>query len=227
MGRAMVKRGSVWGCVLLAFLAGGVASAAELRGQVALVTPGQDASPVYDLNQTAVIFKPDTPLTLHPLPSGVSMTMRGKSFVPHVLLVTVGTTVTFPNADYILHNAFSTTPADSFDMGLYNHGKGKSVNFDHPALVRVYCNVHHQMFAYILVLDTPYFVMADAAGRFDLRHLPPGPGELIVWHPRARLWRTHLADTGGAVQVTLAAVRRGIPPHFNKYGRPYVNTPTY
>jgi hypothetical protein len=107
-------------------------------------------------------------------------------------------------------------------MGLYGNGPGKAKTFSHPGLVRVYCNVHHEMFAYILVLDTPYFASIGNDGDFTLRGLPAGPGELTLWNPRGEVWREHL-DTlpGQPLALQLKVNRFAVPEHFNKFGKPY------
>ena len=207
---------------LLFLLAWGVAaSAADLRGHVNLSGPDSQTS-LADLQDTVVFYKPDAPVRVHPLTGDLTITMHGKSFAPHVLAITAGSTVRFPNTDPILHNVFSTSSPNDFDMGLYGTGSGKTKTFEHAGLVRVYCNVHHQMFAYILVLDTPYFTAVHEDGSFDLASLPNGPGEVTVWNPRGEVWRQHLdAATAGALSVELKLTRNGVPAHFNKFGKPY------
>ncbi|HLW74417.1 MAG TPA: hypothetical protein VKT74_05055 [Gammaproteobacteria bacterium] len=207
------------------FLAGIVvssaASAAGLHGQVSLVS-GDIQSSLADLTDTVVFYKPDSEVRVRPLGGDLTITMRGKSFVPHVLAITDGSTVRFANSDPILHNVFSTSSPNDFDMGLYGTGPGKTKTFDHTGLVRVYCNVHHEMFAYILVLDTPYFTTVHEDGSFDLGSIPPGPGELTVWNPRGEVWRQHLAGLSvDALSVQLKLTRNGVPAHFNKFGKPY------
>ena len=201
------------------------AFAADLRGHVDLVGPDNQTS-LADLQDTVVFFKPDATAHVKPLAGDLTITMHGKSFVPHVLPVTEGSTVRFPNTDPILHNVFSTSSPNDFDMGLYGTGTGKSKTFGHAGLVRVYCNVHHQMFAYILVLDTPYFTSVHEDGNFDLASLPAGPGTITVWNPRGEVWRQHVdAVMPELLSVELKLTRNGVPQHFNKYGKPYDKNP--
>ena len=205
------------------------AAAADLTGRVTLLSAVPDAGP-QDAGDTVVFFKPDAPVRVHPLPGDLTMTMQGKSFAPHVLPVTEGSTVRFANGDPILHNVFSSSAGNDFDMGLYGHGPGKTKTFSRPGLVRVYCNVHHEMFAYILVLDTPYFAMVGADGAFELHGLPAGPGVITLWNPRGEVWREHLdALPAQSLALQLKVSRYGIPEHFNKFGRPYDKnaTPEY
>lgn len=151
----------------------------------------------------------------------VMNTLR-KQFNPRALPIVVGASVRFPNNDPILHNAFSTTSGNEFDVGLYGQGEGEAVLFKKTGLVRVYCNVHHSMVAHILVLDTPHFTSPDAQGRFVLRDLPAGAGELFVWHERATLWRKLLdVQADQTLDVALNLGKRRVPPHLNKFGKPY------
>jgi len=195
--------------------------AAELRGHVKLVSADNQTS-LADLQDTVVFYKPDAQVRVKPLAGDLTITMHGKSFVPHVLPITAGSTVRFANTDPILHNVFSSSAPNDFDMGLYGTGPGKTKTFDHAGLVRVYCNVHHQMFAYILVLDTPYFAEVNEDGSFELASLPAGPGEVTVWNPRGEVWRQHLDGIGpDGLSVELKLIRNGVPAHFNKFGKPY------
>src|SRR5215831_18465435 len=86
----------------------------------------------------------------------VTMLQKNKMFTPHILPVTAGATIDFPNGDPIFHNAFSTYSGQIFDIGLYSPGKSRSVRFERPGIVRVFCNIHPSMSAIILVLTTPY-----------------------------------------------------------------------
>ncbi|MFI5268994.1 MAG: hypothetical protein ACHQ7M_16585 [Chloroflexota bacterium] len=210
------------GAALLAFaMAAQQADAADLKGSVRLLGGDEPAS-ASDFQDTVVFYTPDTRPKVRPLAIGNSVMMRGKSFVPHVLTVTTGTAVSFPNGDPILHNIFSTSAGDSFDLGLYGHGESKSVTFQHAGLVRVYCNVHHEMFAYVLVLDTPFFTHPQDDGSFDLAALPAGPGVLTIWNPRGELFREHLDAPGTApLAIEIKLNHAGVPTHFNKFGKPY------
>lgn len=205
------------------------AFAVDLKGRITLVEPAADAG-LSDAGDTVVFFTPDAKTRVKPLPTVSVITMQGKSFVPHVLTVTQGSAVRFANDDMILHNVFSTSPGNDFDMGFYGHGPGRTKTFERPGLVRVYCNVHHEMFAYILVLNTPYYTEVGDDGSFLLRRLPAGPGEITVWNPRGQVWREHVDSPASAtVDVKLTLSRFAVPAHFNKFGRPYnkVDDPGY
>lgn len=111
---------------------------------------------------------------------------HGERFVPHVLPVVVGATVEFPNDDPIYHNVFSLSRVRTFDLGRYPRGSSRSVRFDTPGVVQVFCHIHADMSGYILVLENPYFVVPDAQGHFVLDGVPPGDYRLITWHERIR-----------------------------------------
>lgn len=109
-----------------------------------------------------------------------------KRFDPEVLPIVVGTTVDFPNDDTIYHNVFSLSKAKPFDLGIYEQGGSRSVTFDQPGLVKLYCNIHSQMAAYILVLPNAYFAMTDPHGRFVIADAPLGTATVRAWYPRSR-----------------------------------------
>ena len=207
-------------------MAASATCAADLKGHVTLLSPSGDSS-LLDLADTVVFFRPDTAVKVKPLSGDITMTMQGKSFAPHVLTVTQGSTVRFANGDPILHNVFSTSEHNDFDLGFYGRGKAKTATFEHAGLVRVYCNVHHEMFAYILVLDTPYFTSVENDGQFEIKNLPAVPGEITIYNPRGQPWRQHV--DGGPLKpldLQLTMVQRsGAPVHLNKLGKPYSNNP--
>ena len=105
-------------------------------------------------------------------------------FVPHVLPILVGTTIRFLNSDEVYHNVFSYSPAKSFDLGRYAKGKYRSVNFDRPGVVKIYCDIHTHMSAFILVLQNPYFTTTDEDGNFTIKDVPPGTYTIKAWYGR-------------------------------------------
>ena len=110
------------------------------------------------------------------------MDQRNETFVPHVLAVTVGTTVDFPNSDNIYHNVFSLRGPRPFDLGRYAAGRSKSVRFDRPGIVRVFCEIHSHMSAYILVFSHRYFAVTDDEGRYRIDDVPPGTYTVMAWN---------------------------------------------
>jgi len=115
-------------------------------------------------------------------PARATLDQRHETFVPHVLAIPTGTTVDFPNSDRIFHNVFSLSKAARFDLGRYAAGRSKSVRFDRPGIVRVFCDIHSHMNAFILVFSHPFFAVTDAEGRYRLDNVPPGTYNVIAWH---------------------------------------------
>lgn len=195
----------------------------EVAGQILLTANGKPLR-LDEAREAVVYFKSAVNVPLVPPKTPLIMRTERKTFVPSVLPILQNSKVSFPNSDPILHNAFSTAKGNLFDTGLYGKGEGESHTFTNVGVVRVYCNVHHSMMANILVLNTPFFASPDIQGRFRLKNLPTGPGELFVWHERSSLWRKRLTiGASGEIieQISLPISKKRIPPHLNKFGRPY------
>ena len=110
------------------------------------------------------------------------MDQRNETFVPHVLAITTGTTVDFPNSDKFYHNVFSLSKARPFDLGRYAAGSSRPVRFDRAGIVRVFCDIHSHMNAYVLVFNHPFFAMTDGSGRYRIENVPPGTYGVIAWN---------------------------------------------
>jgi plastocyanin len=197
--------------------------AEDLRGKVELLAKGgRGPARGSDVKQAIVYYEPASPQPLRAAGAPFEMVTRKKEFTPRVLAVPQGSRVRFPNQDPILHNVFSVSGGNKFDLGLYRMGPGKDKRFEEPGLVRVYCNVHHDMVASILVLDTPFFTSPSATGEFALTGLPRGKGKLTVWHEQAEPWSMDVELPGpGPVAARVEVVKPLIPPHLNKSGQSY------
>jgi plastocyanin len=110
------------------------------------------------------------------------MDQRGERFVPHVLAITTGTIVDFPNSDRIYHNVFSLSKTRQFDLGRYAVGHSKPVRFDRAGVVRVFCDIHSHMNAFILVFSHPFYSLTDNDGRYRIDNVPPGTYNVIAWN---------------------------------------------
>jgi len=118
--------------------------------------------------------------------SRARMDQRNETFVPRVLAIVAGTTVDFPNNDVTYHNVFSLSPARSFDLGRYAAGRSRSVRFDRPGIVRVFCEIHSHMSAHILVFGHRYFAVTDEDGSYRIPDVPPGTYTVVAWHESDR-----------------------------------------
>jgi plastocyanin len=110
------------------------------------------------------------------------MDQRNETFVPHVLAITTGTTVDFPNSDKFYHNVFSLSKTRRFDLGRYSAGHSRTVRFDNPGIVRVFCEIHSHMNAFILVFSHPFFGLTAADGRYRIDRVPAGTYNVIAWN---------------------------------------------
>jgi plastocyanin len=115
-------------------------------------------------------------------PVRLRMDQRNETFVPHILAVTTGTVIDFPNNDSTYHNVFSLSKTKRFDLGRYARGHSKSVRFDRPGIVRVFCDIHSHMSAFVLVFGHRYFAVTDEAGAYRIANIPPGTYTVAAWH---------------------------------------------
>jgi len=113
----------------------------------------------------------------------VVLDQRNLAFSPHVLAIRVGTTVQFPNRDRVFHNVFSFRDGKRFDLGMYPVGAVRNVTFARPGLSRIFCNIHPNMAAYVMALDSGYFAVSDSSGRFLIEAVPSGTYVYHAWHP--------------------------------------------
>jgi plastocyanin len=136
-----------------------------------------------------------------------TMRQRDERFVPHVLPIVAGTAVAFPNDDPIYHNVFSLSRAKSFDLGRFARGESRTIVFPRAGLVQVFCHIHADMSAYILVLDNRFFAKPDSSGHFAIDGIPPGEYRLVAWHERIH----PISQPVRVVAGQTTAVRLSIP----------------
>jgi plastocyanin len=161
------------------------------------------------------------------MPGNFTLLQKNKMFTPHLLVVPVGSSVVFPNADPFFHNVFSLFDGKRFDLGLYEAGSTRSVVFSREGVSYIFCNIHSEMSAVVIALTTPFYGIADAKGDFLLKDVPEGNYDLHVWvegqHQsflEQQIRRVHIAGNS----VSLGEIRSGRPDpqqHLNKFGRPY------
>ncbi|MBL8169707.1 MAG: hypothetical protein JNJ50_16235 [Acidobacteria bacterium] len=163
---------------------------------------------------------------------------RNKRFLPHVVAVEAGSEVDFPNDDPFFHNVFSIYNGKRFDLGLYASGETRPVNFNRPGVSYIFCNIHPQMSAVVVAVDTPYFTLSESSGALSIPNVPEGRYRLSVWHERAK--PETLAALTRQVQLSGAGLDLGViqvseegyvpRPHANKHGQEYdneLNRPAY
>jgi plastocyanin len=159
----------------------------------------------HDLSELAnvVVFVDAGPTPSAPMRAAIRQT--GEQFVPHVVAITAGSVVDFPNEDLLFHNVFSLSRASTFDLGRFPRGQSKSRTFSTPGLVKVYCHLHSHMSALVRVFDHPYFVIPDADGRFAIAGLAPGRHNVVAWHERVgEVAATVVVEAGRQTSVSFS-----------------------
>lgn len=140
-----------------------------------------------------------------------AMSQHNIAFDPHVLVVPIGATVTFPNLDKVRHHVYSFSKAKKFDLKLYGREETRTVLFDKAGIVPVGCNIHDAMSGFLVVVDTPYAMKTDGAGRVRIAEVPAGNARLSVWHPTIRApgnLMTQPVAIGANGYSTTLAIRR-------------------
>lgn len=163
----------------------------------------------------------------------MQLVQRNKSFQPHLLVVPVGSVVDFPNRDPFFHNVFSLFDGKRFDLGLYEAGATNSVHFDRVGVSYLFCNIHPEMSAIVVAVDTPYYGVSNRAGNVTIGNVPDGKYEMHVWYERSvaedLLGMTRTVTISPASRE-LGAVNVAENPSFslahkNKYGQDYTPPP--
>jgi plastocyanin len=195
------------------------------------------SSEVRDSSDVVVWLKPldaaEPPPTAEPPGKRPQVVQKNKTFHPHLTVVRVGSVVDFPNRDPFFHNVFSLFDGKRFDLGLYEAGATNSVRFDHVGVSYLFCNIHPEMSAVVVAVDTPYYGISDKSGTVRMANVPDGKYKLRVWYERSTpeelktLARTVNIGAGsrdlGAMAVTPDPAFT--PAHKNKYGQDYAPPP--
>jgi plastocyanin len=211
-----------------------VGPGATVSGKVSLVgSKEKRVTQKRDFSSVTVWLEPVGNHRIPAAPQKAKIEQKDKMFLPHVLAITVGSSVEFPNYDPIFHNAFSNFEGQMFDVGLYPPKTTRSVKFHRDGIVRVFCNIHPSMSAVIVVLRTSYFDVTSADGSFRITGVQPGEYTLKVFHERATettldaLSRRITVSSDDVVIPAFAVSESGYiaVPHKNKYGKDYPPVP--
>jgi hypothetical protein len=180
----------------------------------------------------AVLWLTPIGVAVHPLPQLSSqipqLVQRNKSFHPSLLVIPVGGKVEFPNRDPFFHNVFSLYDGKRFDLGLYESGTTRFVQFDKPGISYIFCNIHAEMSAVVIALETPYYAISDLRGDISFPNVPPGRYELRVFHSGVSTEDLHVMEreitvSRGETTIGTFVLSESdvLVAHKNKYGRDY------
>jgi hypothetical protein len=209
----------------------------EVSGKILIRTPMQPAGKKHkdapSLANVVVWLSPLKPTGITPVVPAQQplyrLVQKDKMFTPHLLVVPMGSQVEFPNQDPFFHNVFSLFNGKRFDLGLYETGTSRSVRFDREGVSYIFCNIHPEMGAIVLALNTPYYGVSSASGVVALHNVPTGSYRLNVWSENGQLANPDVSQR--IVQVSTEAVHLGditlqmttdaLAHHKNKFGEDY------
>ena len=230
-------------CAVPLFLSSASAQQTPVTAQVEITRPPAaktEKPPNIPKNSSDVVvwLKPLDPEVVsaaatQPAKKRPQLVQKNKSFEPHVLVVRVGSVVDFPNRDPFFHNVFSLFDGKRFDLGLYEAGTSNSARFDRVGISFLFCNIHPEMSAVVVALDTPFFAVSDRAGRISVPDVPDGRYEMHVWYERSL--PEELKALTRAVAVSASSRNLGLLTiaqdsgyslaHKNKFGQDYAPPP--
>ncbi len=187
--------------LILALTISGAANAAK----VDVLVRAADGRPVADA--VVMVDTPHRAAGAIRFPWPYAMNQQNIAFVPHVLIVPVGASVTFPNLDKVRHHVYSFSKAKKFELKLYGQDQTRAVVFDKPGVIAIGCNIHDTMSGFILAVDTPHAAKTDATGHAIL-DVPAGTATLDVWHPSIRAVGNMIS---APIAITAAGFARTIP----------------
>jgi plastocyanin len=144
-------------------------------------------------------------------PETSTIAQRSGRFDPDLLIVPAGSTIQFPNFDPIFHNVFSLSHAKTFDLGYYAKGQTRSITFPAEGIVQVYCHIHANMYAAIVVTASPWYSKVGADGSFGWSNLPPGHYTVTLWHKVAGMFKSEvdIPESGTADVVVRVPIDTG------------------
>lgn len=224
-----LRRFATW--ALLALAPAVLARAEDVH---AVVHVKHEASKIQNDGDVVVWLTPlGRTVSVEPM-QNVRLVQKNKRFTPHLLVITKGTSVAFPNRDPFFHNVFSIYKGKRFDLGLYEAGTSRSVQFDRPGVSFIFCNIHPEMSGVVMVLSTPYYAVSNARGDVRIADVPPGRYRMNVWYERSSPEALQMLQRDITVpqqhEVGTLEVSEVVPenaPHKNKYGKDYDNNQPY
>lgn len=166
----------------------------------AAVTLGKDAEEdplVYERSRVVVYLEGALPATDNSATPAVQVQQLDRRFIPDLVVIPVGSIVSFPNMDPIFHNIYSLSKPKTFDLGSYDKGETRKVTFPKPGIVTVYCHLHPNMAATIVVTPTRWYARPDASGQYRIPDVPPGQYTLVAWHKSAGFFRKSISVENG------------------------------
>ena len=205
-GEARQALGRVTGSVKLTLATSAPSSASAYERR----SVGPRPKPLPEI-RNVIIFFADIPAS-KPEPRSASIAQKDEQFVPHVVAVTTGSAVAFPNNDPFFHNVFSLSRGASFNLGRYPSGASRSKTFTRPGIVKVFCEIHSHMSAVIRVFDHAFFAVPGDDGEFSIDEVPPGEHTLVAWHERIGERRDRVTIRAGAattINFTLPVLEPG------------------
>ncbi len=238
-----MQRVTKCGCLCAMLFLGGLATPyaqqVTITGHITLVdrvAPGRAENNANVVVWLTPISGPATPLggfLAQPPPPRLRLLQKHKRFEPHVVVLPLGSVVEFPNTDLFFHNVFSLFEGKRFDLGLYEAGATRAVHFDRAGVCYIFCNIHPEMSAVVVVLKTPFYAVSDRSGELSIPNVPPGRYRVQVWHERSlpevlkSLTRevTVSENFRSLGTIRLSEARNLRLEHKNKYGRDY-DSPT-
>jgi plastocyanin len=224
-------------CLIAAVCARAEAQETTLTARVQVA--GEKAQTSTHLQNVVVWLSPaDSHTSVRSFPAGrLRLTQHHKSFEPHLLVVPVGAVVEFPNRDPFFHNVFSLFEGKRFDLGLYEAGTTRNVSFDRQGVSYIFCNIHAEMSAVVIALDTPYFGISNRSGEIVIPKVPLGRYTMKVWYeaalPATLDALTHEVNVTDAATLGVLEIPAAVAvnAHKNKYGMDYEppapNSPGY
>jgi plastocyanin len=195
---------------VMAFAAAAAAALAAPRAHAEGAAPtGTVEGQLSPAPKRGVVWLESVPAGAWTAPKDIpTMSQRGARFAPDFLVVTVGQSVTMPNDDRLVHNVFSISPAKKFDLGHYAQGESRTIQFEKPGVIELFCNIHENMHATIVVAPSTFWAQSDADGRFVLRGVPPGAYKLAAYSPDGGTGGASAKVTGGGTARASIALEK-------------------